>query len=76
MQTSAGLSNEATIPVLNAKPGLFTYEAGPVGQIKATNEDGSLNGDGSIDGSDRPAERGSIIQVLAAGLGPVPLTAR
>lgn len=71
VQTSAGLSNEATVSVLNAKPGLFTYEAGPTGQIKATNEDGSLNGDGSIDGSDRPAERGSIIQVLAAGLGPV-----
>lgn len=71
VQTSTGSTNEATVPILSAKPGLFTYEAGPTGQIKATNEDGTLNGDGTIDGSDKPAVRGSIIQVLACGLGPV-----
>jgi uncharacterized protein (TIGR03437 family) len=69
--SSAGSSAVVLQPVVAAKPGVFTYDAGGRGQAKAINPDGSLNGDGSISGSDKPAEPGSVIQVFATGLGPV-----
>jgi uncharacterized protein (TIGR03437 family) len=69
--SASGSSNVVRLPVVPAKPGVFTYEAGGSGQAKAINQDGTMNGDGSINGSDRPAAPGSIIQIFAAGLGPV-----
>ncbi len=68
---STGSSSVVLVPVLTANPGIFTYDAGGRGQAKVINSDGSLNGDGSITGSDQPAAPGSVIQVFAAGLGPV-----
>jgi uncharacterized protein (TIGR03437 family) len=60
-----------SLPVVPSKPAIFTHEAGGNGLAKAINQDGSTNGDGSLNSSDRPAPQGSVIQVFASGLGPV-----
>jgi uncharacterized protein (TIGR03437 family) len=73
-----GSSGTVTLPVVPAKPSVLTYESGGGGQAKALNQDGSVNGNGTVtlDGSDKPAAAGSIIQLFASGLGatnpPVP----
>jgi adhesin/invasin len=54
-----------------AKPGIFTYDAVGGGQAKAINEDGSGNGNGSINSSHTAAAPGSIVQIFATGLGAV-----
>ncbi len=71
VNTSNGSSGGVSMTVVPARPGVFTYEAGPSGQIKAVNEDGSLNGNGSVTGADKPAAPNSVIQIYASGLGPV-----
>jgi uncharacterized protein (TIGR03437 family) len=70
---TAGNGSSAAVPigVLPVNPAVFTYEALGRGQAKVVNADGSLNGDGSVNASDKPAAPGSVIQVYAAGLGPV-----
>jgi len=68
---STGSSSVVTLPVVSAKPGVFTFEAEGPGQAKAINQDGSLNGDGTVTGSDKPAPAGSVIAVYATGLGPL-----
>jgi uncharacterized protein (TIGR03437 family) len=69
--STSGTSSTVSLPVVPANPGLFTVEAGGVGQARAVNQDGTQNGDGSITGSDTPAPRGSVIQLFASGLGAV-----
>jgi len=71
LTSNNGLTPIIPVPIVPARPGVFTYESGPTGQIKAVNEDGTLNGDGSINGTDVPAPAGSTIQLFATGLGPV-----
>ncbi len=71
VQSYSGSSVTISLPVVPAVPGVFTYQAGPTGQIDAINQDGSLNGDGTVTGSDVPAAAGTTIQVLASGLGTV-----
>ena len=69
--SAAGTSTAVVLPVATTKPGIFTYDAGGHGQAKAVNQDGSLNGDGTITGSDKPAAPGSVISIYATGLGPL-----
>jgi uncharacterized protein (TIGR03437 family) len=69
--SASGSSSMVALPVISARPGIFTYESGGRGQAKVINQDGSLNGDGSVNGSDKPAAPGSVIQVFATGLGPL-----
>jgi len=73
IQVSNSSGSSAAVPLIasTANPGVFTYEVGGVGQAKATNQDGTLNGDGSILSTDKPAPPGSVIQVYATGLGAV-----
>ncbi|HEY1336357.1 MAG TPA: proprotein convertase P-domain-containing protein [Bryobacteraceae bacterium] len=71
ISSTAGSSVSVPVFVNAARPGVFTYEAGGKGQAKAINADGSANGDGTINGSDKPAPAGSVIQVYASGLGAV-----
>jgi len=70
MNTNGSSTN---VPIIgaNVNPGIFTYEVGGTGQARAFNQDGSLNGDGSVSGSDRPAAPGSIVSIYATGLGVV-----
>jgi uncharacterized protein (TIGR03437 family) len=68
---SSGSSLSVPQIAATTNPGVFTYEVGGPGQAKAVNQDGSLNGDGSIQSSHRPAPAGSIISVYATGLGAV-----
>jgi uncharacterized protein (TIGR03437 family) len=70
LQATAGLSPTISVPVVTARPGVFTYESGSTGQAKAVNQDGTLNGNGTVDGTDKPAPAGSTIAVFATGLGP------
>jgi uncharacterized protein (TIGR03437 family) len=71
VNSSSGSSLAIPVPVVPANPGIFTYQAGGKGQAKAINQDGSLNGDGTNTGSDKPAPAGTIIALYATGLGPV-----
>ncbi len=68
---SSGTSAAVTLPVVPARPGIYTYESGGAGQAKAVNQDGSLNGDGSSPAGSVSAATGSVIQIYASGLGPV-----
>jgi uncharacterized protein (TIGR03437 family) len=68
---TSGTSTAIPIPVVPVKPGILTYETGGKGQAKAINQDGSGNGDGSINSSHRGAAPGSVIQLFATGLGAV-----
>ncbi len=68
--SSFGTSTEVTLSIAPARPGIYTYESGGKGQAKALNEDGTVNGDGSITGS-VPTTTGKVIQIWASGLGPV-----
>lgn len=56
-------SNAVQIPVVEARPGLFTRDASGKGQAAALNEDGSLNS------ADKPAAPGSVIVLYATGGG-------
>lgn len=70
VNATTGSSAAVPLPVIAVNPGILTYEDGGTGQARVINSDGSLNGDGSITGSDKPAAAGSVIQVFATGLGP------
>lgn len=56
-------STVAGLPVVPAAPGIFTADGSGQGQAKASNYDGSANSPSN------PASRGSIISILATGLG-------
>jgi uncharacterized protein (TIGR03437 family) len=71
VNSTAGSSLAISFPVVPTKPGIFTYQIAGAGQAKVINQDGSLNGDGTVTGSDKPAPAGSYIQVYATGLGPL-----
>ena len=71
VNTGSGSAAPVNLPVFQTKPGIFTHDAGGHGQARAINQDGSVNGDGSITSSDKPAAPGSVLQVYATGLGPV-----
>lgn len=58
-------SNVVQIPVVEARPGLFTRDASGKGQAAALNEDGSLNS------ADKPAAPGSVIVLYATGGGSI-----
>ena len=58
-------SSVVQIGTHNTTPGAFSLFANGRGQAKAINQDGTLNG------PDNPAARGSVIIVYAAGLGEV-----
>jgi len=64
-------STAVTLPVVPARPGIFTVESGGTGQARAINQDGSTNGNGTVtaSGADKPAPPGSVIQLFASGLG-------
>lgn len=47
-----------------ANPGLFTFTQDGLGRTLAINQDGTLNG------PDNPAERGTVIQLFGTGQGP------
>ncbi len=55
----------ATVPMRTADPGFYTLNQRGDGQIAAVNEDGSVNG------PDHPAPRGSVISLYGTGIGPV-----
>ena len=67
---ASGSSSAINLPVVPARPGIFTYEAGGGGQAKALNEDGSLNGDTTIVGT-KPALPGTTLQIFTTGMGAV-----
>ncbi len=66
-----GQSTTVTLPVVPARPGIYTVESGGAGQARAINQDGTTNGNGTVtaNGSDKPAPPGSVIQLFASGLG-------
>jgi uncharacterized protein (TIGR03437 family) len=55
------------IPLVDAAPGIFTLDGGGQGPAAILNQDNSVNGVAS------PADRGSVIQVFATGLGDGPV---
>ena len=66
-----GQSQAVTLPVVPARPGIYTIESGGAGQARAINQDGTTNGNGTVtaNGSDVPAPAGTVIQLFASGLG-------
>jgi adhesin/invasin len=71
LRSNAGTSRTVPMEVVAVKPGILTYEAGGAGQAKATNQDGTANGDASVSSSAQGATPGSIVAVYATGLGAV-----
>jgi uncharacterized protein (TIGR03437 family) len=67
IQIANGTATSRTIqiPVAPSAPGIFTVQSDGLGQVKAINQDGTLNG------TARPAPKGSIVAVYASGLGAV-----
>jgi uncharacterized protein (TIGR03437 family) len=63
IQVNSGTSVQK--PVSSSEPGIFTTQPDGTGQVKAINQDGSLNT------LARPAPKGSIIAVYGSGLGAV-----
>src|SRR5262249_47225084 len=57
------LSDAVSVPLLAARPGIFTSDGSGRGQALARNEDGSVNSGAS------PAEPGSTVVLLATGEG-------
>ena len=58
-----GGTNNSTVRVINAAPGIFTIDAATPPQGAVLNQDNSLNGE------NRPAIRGQVIQIFATGHG-------
>ena len=54
-------SQRVTVPVLEARPGIFSVDGSGEGQAAIQNEDGSLNSPGN------PALRGSVVTLYATG---------
>lgn len=63
VQSAAGESNAASLPVVAARPALYTSSARGNGQLAALNEDGSVNS------ANNPARTGSVVSLFATGLG-------
>ena len=63
LQTAAGQSSVASLPVVAATPALFTSSGLGSGQASALNQDGSVNS------ATNPATAGSVISLFATGLG-------
>jgi len=57
------LSEAVTVPVLNARPGIFSLDGSGYGQGAILNEDGSINSPLN------PARRGSVVSIYATGGG-------
>ena len=57
------LSNPILLPVQSSSPGIFTANSSGKGQVLAFNEDGTING------RQNPAHRGSVVVFYAVGLG-------
>jgi uncharacterized protein (TIGR03437 family) len=72
IQVVASNGSSLSVPVVVAatNPGFFTEESDGLGQVKALNQDGSVNGDGSSFNS-TPAAAGSVVQLFLTGLGAV-----
>jgi uncharacterized protein (TIGR03437 family) len=68
---TAGSSTAVPLTVVAAKPGVLTYQSDGRGQARAYNQDGSLNGDGSLITTEKPVPAGNWIAVYATGLGAV-----
>ena len=66
-----GQSTTVTLPVVPARPGIYTVESGGAGQARAINQDGTTNGNGTVTaaGTDKAAPPGTVIQLFASGLG-------
>jgi uncharacterized protein (TIGR03437 family) len=58
-------SDSVSLDVLNVVPGIYTESANGKGLVTAVNQDGSMNS------LSRPAPKGSLITIYAAGLGTV-----
>jgi uncharacterized protein (TIGR03437 family) len=71
VNSTYGSSATVNLPIVPARPGIFTVESGGTGQARALNQDNTTNGSGSVtpDGSDKPAPAGTVIQLFASGLG-------
>ena len=63
----ASFSTLRGIPLVNAAPGIFTLDRSGQGPAAVLNQDNSVNGAAS------PADRGSVIQVFASGIGDDPV---
>jgi uncharacterized protein (TIGR03437 family) len=63
VEYNGALSNAVTVPLLPARPGVFTLDGSGFGQGAILNEDGSMNSPAN------PAERGSVITIYATGEG-------
>jgi uncharacterized protein (TIGR03437 family) len=63
VEYNAALSNVVTVPLLPARPGVFTLDGSGFGQGAILNEDGSINSPAN------PAQRGSVITIYATGEG-------
>ena len=64
------MSLQVPVMVAATNPGFFTEQTYGTGQVRALNQDGSTNGDGSSFNS-VPAPAGSIVQIFLTGLGAV-----
>jgi uncharacterized protein (TIGR03437 family) len=65
VNTGGVSSTSVSVSRFFSRPGLYTLQAAGKGQVKAQNEDGTLNS------NENPATKGSVITVWASGLGPV-----
>jgi uncharacterized protein (TIGR03437 family) len=63
VEYNGSLSNVVTVPLLPARPGVFTLDGSGFGQGAILNEDGSINSPVN------PAQRGSVITIYATGEG-------
>lgn len=63
VENQAQTSLPVSVNVVEALPGIFTLDSSGTGQAAAVNEDGSLNG------ANNPAQKGSIITLFATGEG-------
>jgi uncharacterized protein (TIGR03437 family) len=61
----SNMSRTIQVPIAPSAPGIFTVQSDGLGQVKAVNQDGTLNG------ATRPAAKGSIVTIYASGLGAV-----
>lgn len=58
-----GTGRDVMLPIVASAPGLFSVNPDGTGQLKAINQDGTVNALG------RPAAKGTIISVYGSGLG-------
>jgi uncharacterized protein (TIGR03437 family) len=61
VESPGGRTNSITVPVKQAVPGIF--------RVGATDRAAAINQDGSLNGPDNPAPRGSVLTLYATGGG-------